>query len=90
MDESQNKHTDLKKPKENPKVHTVESVTQNSRKCKLTCSYRKQISGWLGIEKGRRNYQRARENFGGWQNDNYLICGGFPGYFLNLSILQAN
>lgn len=45
MDESQNKHTDLKKPKENPKVHTVESVTQNSRKCKLTCSYRKQISG---------------------------------------------
>lgn len=25
MDESQNKQTDLKKPKENPKVHTVES-----------------------------------------------------------------
>lgn len=44
-------------------------LIQNSRKCKLTCSDRKQISGCLGIgigEKGLggKDYKRAQETLG--------------------------
>lgn len=50
-------------------MYCMITFMQNSRKCKLTCSDRKQITGCLGIRVGGeglggKDYKRAQEIFG--------------------------
>lgn len=44
-------------------AYCVIPFTEHSRKCNLTCSDRKQLSGCLGTLGARRSHKGAQENF---------------------------
>lgn len=64
-------------------AYCVIPFIEHSRKCKLTCSDRKQLSGCLGILGARRAHKRAQENL---EDGGYVHCldgnDGFMGAYL--------
>lgn len=52
------------------KEHTIDSIVQSSRKCKLINSNRKQVNGNLGL--GKMDYKRYEETVRGDGYDDHL------------------
>ena len=85
MDESEKLCAEWKTPDEKDSL-LYDPIYMNSKKCKLICRDRKQITGcpgWGWERVGGRDYNRAQGNFWGWWLWHGLECGdGFMDIYI--------